>query len=295
MRFQGPYLPEDARESFAARSAVGAQRSRLAKAFRPEARVRVMVLPPPSSRTRVSVCMAAYRGEAYIAEQLESILAQLKDDDEVVVVDDCSPDGTADVVLAVDDPRVRLIRHPVNRGYVRAFETAISESRGSFVFLSDQDDVWLPGRVEKMLSALEGNLVVASNFAMHGEAPRPWIPRLSSRMNGRRLANLLGILIGYRAYYGCGMAFRREAQRLFLPIPSYVRESHDLWLAICGAVKGSLVHLDADTLERRVHDANQTPEGFRALPKILSARLMFVRLMAEAWRRNRQWERRRAT
>jgi glycosyltransferase involved in cell wall biosynthesis len=229
--------------------------------------------------------MAAYRGEKFIREQLASILEQLGAEDEVVVVDDCSPDGTAAIVEGVGDPRVRLLRHGANRGYVRAFETAMLASRGQYVFLSDQDDVWIPGRVEAMLAALDTHHFVASNFAMHGDASRPWIPRLDPGMDGRTVANLLGILVGYRAYYGCGMAFRREALRLVLPIPSYVRESHDLWLAICGSVDRSLAHLATDTLERRVHGENQTPAGFRSLPKILAARIMFVRLIAEAVRR----------
>jgi glycosyltransferase involved in cell wall biosynthesis len=242
----------------------------------------------PGGRTiRASVCMATYRGAAFVEEQIASILAELGADDELVIVDDASPDATADVIGRIGDPRIRLVRAGTNRGYVRTFEEAVRRSRGEYIFLSDQDDIWIPGRLDLMLAALSESQVVASNFDMLGGGPRPWIPRLRSADSRRRLANLAGILVGYRAYYGCGMAFRRETARLFTPIPPYVRESHDLWLAICGNIAGSVTHLDQSTLYRRLHEENQTPAGFRSLPKILSARILLVRLMVEAVRRSR--------
>jgi glycosyltransferase involved in cell wall biosynthesis len=240
---------------------------------------------PVGRMIRVSVCMATYKGAAFVGEQISSILAELGPDDELVIVDDASPDETATVVAGIRDSRVRLVRATSNRGYVRTFEDAIRLSRGEYIFLSDQDDVWIPGRLSLMLAALAESELVASNFDMFGGSPRPWIPRLRSADSRRHLANIVGILVGYRAYYGCGMAFRRDAVARYLPIPSYVRESHDLWFAICGNVGGSIVHLDESTIYRRLHDENQTPAGFRSLPKIVWARIMLVRLMVEAFRR----------
>src|SRR3954463_2208062 len=96
-----------------------------------------------SSRPKVSVCMAAYQGERYIALQLRSILDQLCDDDEVLIVDDASKDCTCGEIEAVQDPRIVLIRNGANRGVLRTFETALTRSSGDIIFLSDQDDVWL--------------------------------------------------------------------------------------------------------------------------------------------------------
>lgn len=246
------------------------------------------VTAPGGRKIRASVCMATYRGAAFVEEQIASILAELGANDELVIVDDASPDETADIVDKIEDGRIRLIRAASNRGYVRTFEEAVRISRGEYIFLSDQDDIWIPGRLELMLAALTKSQVVASNFDMLGGGPRPWIPRLRSSDSRRHLANLAGILVGYRAYYGCGMAFRREAAQLFTPIPPYVRESHDLWLAICGNIAGSMTHLDQSTIYRRLHEENQTPAGWRSLPKILSARVMLLRLIVEAFRRSRR-------
>ncbi|MGA1835536.1 glycosyltransferase [Herbiconiux sp. 11R-BC] len=244
-----------------------------------------------SERIRASVCMATYRGAEFVAEQIESIVAQLGPDDELVIVDDCSPDDTVAVIIQtvarLGESRVFLTRTDHNVGYVRAFEAAIRRSRGRFVFLSDQDDVWTPGRHEAMIAGLARALVVAGNHSILGrDGARLWYPPLRSSTSQRPLLNLFAILIGYRPYFGCAMGFRREAiAGGILPIPSYVTESHDVWIAITGNVRRSIRHLELDVVERRLHESNQTPLGIRSLGTILRARRMFLRLIAEAVRR----------
>ncbi len=247
-------------------------------------------MPTPN----VSVCMAAYNGARFIEEQLASILDQLGPYDEVVVVDDASTDDTADVVAAVDDPRVRLVRAPQNRGYVRTFEAALREARGHYVFLSDQDDVWRPGRVDAMRTSLDESLVVATNLstlgggdALVGPFGQPdW--RLHAADSSRPLRNVLGILAGNRPYYGCAMAVRREALDLVLPFPSWLNESHDLWIALAGNLSRSMRHLELRSLERRLHGDNQTPNRPRGPLMVLRSRLMLLRAIADLLRRRRR-------
>ena len=239
----------------------------------------------------VSVCMAAYNGSRFVEEQLSSILDQLGPHDEVIVVDDASTDTTADVVAAVADPRVRLVRAPQNRGYVRTFEAALREARGRYVFLSDQDDVWRPGRVDAMRAALDESLVVATNLstlgaddAIVGPFGQPdW--RLHAADSSRPLRNVLGILAGNRPYYGCAMAVRSEALDLVLPFPSWLNESHDLWIALAGNLSRSMRHLEVRSLERRLHGGNQTPNRPRGPLTVLRSRLMLLRAIAELLRR----------
>lgn len=242
---------------------------------------------PEKVSIRASVCMATYNGARYIGEQLESILRQLGPDDELVIVDDASTDATVAQIRVIDDQRIRLVQADANQGYVKSFEQAALASRGSVILLSDQDDVWVEGRLGAMLEALQSASVVASNFDVLGGGPRPRIPSLREADSTRAVANLWGILVGYRAYYGCGMAFRREVLPRFAPIPPYLRESHDLWLAILGNTLGSMRHLEQATLLRRIHDANATPRGWRSARKIFAARIVLLRLMVEAQKRVR--------
>nr|WP_256475742.1 glycosyltransferase [Pseudarthrobacter sp. HLT3-5] len=242
---------------------------------------------PDHQPIRASICMATYNGSRYIDEQLESILRELGPDDEIVIVDDASSDGTVDRIRSFTDARIRLIEAAANQGYVQSFEQAALASRGNAIFLSDQDDVWVEGRLDAMLEALESAAVVASNFDVLGGGDRPGIPLLQESDSARHRANLFGILVGYRAYYGCGMAFRREVLSSFAPIPPYLRESHDLWLAILGNSAGSIRHLGEATLLRRIHNDNATPRGWRSLSVMMAARVVLIRLMVEARRRLR--------
>ncbi|MDQ6716348.1 MAG: glycosyltransferase [Actinomycetota bacterium] len=226
---------------------------------------------------RVSVCLAAHNGGAHIAAQLESVLSQLARDDEVVVVDDASTDETVDIVQATGDPRVRVHRNETNRGYVRTFERAIELSRGDVVLLCDQDDVWVPGRVEAMVSALREHGVVATSVSVLGEPLEPPRWPLRTRDSGRRLLNLALVLVGVRWYFGCAMGLRRDVLDVALPIPDFVHESHDLWFAVVGNVLGEMGHLERPSVQRRLHAANQTPEHWRSLRLILRSRWMLAR------------------
>lgn len=242
---------------------------------------------PAPENIRSSVCMAAYHGEAYIKEQIDSILSELGPEDELIVVDDASKDGTAGIVEAYADSRVRLVRNEHNMGYVRTFNKAVGLARGKYLFLADQDDVWIPGRLQRMLDALQSAAVVATNYAVLGQDGAEKRTVLRSSDSGHNIRNLFAILVGYRPYFGCGMAIRADALHLFAPIPSYVFESHDLWLAMTANAAGQVVHLDEPTLYRRLHDNNVTPSTRRPLTKILKARVMAFRLLQEAFRRRR--------
>ena len=98
----------------------------------------------------ISVCIATYNGEPFIAAQLESIIAQLSPEDEIIISDDGSTDRTLEVVQALDFPCVRILHHEGEHGYVSNFENALRAARGDVIFLSDQDDLWKPGKVEQI-------------------------------------------------------------------------------------------------------------------------------------------------
>jgi glycosyltransferase involved in cell wall biosynthesis len=227
---------------------------------------------------RISVCMAAFNGSKHIKEQLESILSELDAHDEVIVVNDCSTDNTGDIVAGIGDTRIRLINSPSNAGYVRTFERSLAEASGEYVFLSDQDDIWIPGRVELMIDAMQDkNMVVSNCRHIEGEPGRFHQIRLRTVDSNRTLRNIVGILVGYRLHWGCAMAFRRTLLHQILPFPSYMAESHDQWIALVGIVNRSMQYLETDTILHRLHGYNLTPKGIRGFRKILKARLAFLR------------------
>lgn len=221
--------------------------------------------------------MAAYNGSEFIEEQIQSILTELGPHDELLIVDDESADDTVALVEAIGDPRITLHRNKQNLGYVRTFEKAITLSRGKYIFLSDQDDIWIPGRLEKMLRVLDKNSVVVTNCKhFGGRSGRFHDIRLRSTDSGKHLRNLLGIVIGYRLHWGCAMAFAADLKDLALPFPPHMSESHDQWLAMCGNFSRSIAYLEDDTILHRLHDENLTPNKMRGISKILRARAMFL-------------------
>lgn len=242
-----------------------------------------------SRAVTVSVCMATYNGEKYVREQIDSILPQLGPQDELVVVDDASRDTTVSILRGLDDPRLVIHESRRNEGYVRAFERAIASSRGEVIFLSDQDDIWRPGRVDRMVRALGDSVLVVSNFGSFGGSLTPVQARRLRPTTPRRwFANVFWVWVGLRPYYGCCMAFRRELLEQLLPFPSYVTETHDQWVGYVGNANRGVVHLTDDTIDRRVHSANASARGNRPLRVVLGARAKMGRAALEAMRRARR-------
>ena len=98
-----------------------------------------------------SVVIAYYNGKEYIKEQAESILGQLGAEDELIISVDSDQDGSGELLreMAENDGRLKLIRGP-GQGVVKNFQNGLLHCTGDLVFLADQDDVWLPQKVEKV-------------------------------------------------------------------------------------------------------------------------------------------------
>jgi hypothetical protein len=239
----------------------------------------------------VSVCLATYRGAAFVQAQLASVLPQLGPDDEVVVVDDASGDDTVAAVRAVGDPRVRVLELKHNVGYVAAFETALRAAQGSYLLLCDQDDLWSDDHVAVLVEALRTSLVAAGNLGtlegparLRGPYGQPdW--RLRASDSTHHVRNALGVLAGNRPYYGCAMGMRRDALPLVLPFPGLLTESHDLWIALCGNAARSIRHVESRTVERRFHAGNASTPRPRGPRAVAASRLMLARAWREARRR----------
>src|SRR5665648_141557 len=90
----------------------------------------------------ISVCLPTHNGSKYIIQQLNSIICQLKEEDEIIISDDSSEDNTCELIQAINDKRIKIYREGKFSSYVFNFENAIKHARGDHIFLCDQDDVW---------------------------------------------------------------------------------------------------------------------------------------------------------
>lgn len=232
----------------------------------------------------VSICMATYNGARYLAAQLDSILAQMQEGDELIVVDDASQDSTMEILRAYGDPRIRVQANAANLGHVGSFSAALDLARHPVMVLADQDDIWAEGRLAKLRDALARPRVWLATgnsrfIDANGAAIGPVHPDLDPADSARNGSNILRIFTGKAFYYGCNMAFSHELARLALPIPAYV-ESHDLWLAMAANLAGANLHLGDVLLYRRIHGSNVTNAN-RPLWKKMKSRLIYLRSLLQ--------------
>lgn len=186
--------------------------------------------------------MATYNGAAFVEEQLRSILAQLGENDEIIVSDDGSTDATVAVIRAVNDPRIRLLPPHEPLGSTRNFYRALDAAQGNIIFLSDQDDVWLPGRVERCLKELEKANLVVTDCQVVDESLQVIYPSLF-RLYGLREGlwhNLLRC-----GFYGSLMAMRRSVVERAKPWPKNDELiKHDWWLGMVAEKTGTVRFVD---------------------------------------------------
>ena len=228
--------------------------------------------------TRISVCMATYNGSLFLGEQLTSILSQLGPDDELIISDDHSTDETLSILAGYTDPRIRLIANPGRRGHVQNFAYAMQHASGEFIALSDQDDIWVENRLERMVERLRRlppcSLAIGdfTEFGLNAtlETQAPLGPNPVNRTVG-----LLRIFLGRAKYFGSAFLFRRDLLRYVLPIPPYI-EAHDIWIAMNAALRGKVDHLEEVTVMRRLHGSNLSPLRRRGLLKILRSRVLYL-------------------
>lgn len=211
--------------------------------------------------SKISVCMATYNGRKYINLQLESILAQLRDGDEIIIVDDCSTDDTLEILKSYTDPRIKIHQNSINKRHVKTFEKAISLAKNEFILLADQDDIWERNRVEVFLSYFRENPdaeLVTSNFYCidgNGNSIDNLLTKVCAKDSKNYKKNIRNIFFGKIGYYGCAMAFKRSLLPTILPIPEFV-EAHDLWIAMISNVRKTNIHIDDKTLYHRMHGSN---------------------------------------
>lgn len=109
-------------------------------------------------RPIISVIIPTYNRGNYLCSAIKSVLNQTFEDFEIVVVDDASTDNTRQVVDKFDDKRIRYIRHKENKGGSAARNTGIKRSKAKFIAFLDDDDLWMPSKLEKQLDLINTNL-----------------------------------------------------------------------------------------------------------------------------------------
>lgn len=180
---------------------------------------------------KLSIAMATYNGAQYLQEQLDSILAQARLPDELVVCDDVSNDATIEILgrfKKVAPFTVRIFQNVENLGHEKNFGKAIDLCEGDLIFLSDQDDVWLPSKlasVEDIFNKRKGVLLVINDAEITDGTMQPTGRTVFDQT---RAAGVIGEN-GKSLTLGCATAFRSELRSLISPVPA-LDYGHDSWI-----------------------------------------------------------------
>ncbi|WP_236758841.1 glycosyltransferase family 2 protein [Acinetobacter junii] len=211
------------------------------------------------SNNMISVCLATYNGEKYIFEQLNSILKQLSFDDEIIVSDDHSTDKTLNIIRSINDRRIKIFMNTLGQGYTRNFENAIQHCKGNYIFLSDQDDVWMNNKVALMIEALQNSDLVISDALICDSFLEPTLGS-HFQIHGTKRGFLNNWL--KTRYIGACMAFRRQMLSKLLPFPKNSKLcAHDYWIANVGELFYRVTLIETPLIYYRRHGSNASNGG----------------------------------
>jgi glycosyltransferase involved in cell wall biosynthesis len=237
---------------------------------------------------KVSVAMATYNGEKYIKQQVDSILSQLNSDDELIISDDHSKDGTLDMIREYQnqDDRVKLFMNEES-GVTSNFENAIKRTQNEIIFLSDQDDVWKPEKVKTVLSYYEKSpdiQMIMSDITVVDNELNQTIESFYE-FRGSRAGVVKNII--KNSYIGCAMSFRKELKGKILPIPRNV-PMHDMWIGLVADMNKSALLIPEKLIYYRRHNSTVTTvENTSSLKQKLLWRLQISSLLLKSYLTNK--------
>ncbi len=233
--------------------------------------------------------MCTYNGAKFIGQQLASIAAQTSLPDELVIIDDCSTDDTVAIIrqfaagapfavhLHVNDQNVGRLA----KGITRNFEKAAGLCTGALIVPCDQDDIWMPQKVERMAAILLGDSAIGAVFSDAQLVSETGVPKgvllsETTGLNAREQAQLargdgLPLVMSMTKVYGSSLMFRAALLDKVLPVPP--NWWFDAWVACVATVYMRLVFTPEELFKYRIHP-NQS----------VSASLQTVSQKVDRWR-----------
>ncbi|MGB8583891.1 MAG: glycosyltransferase family 2 protein [Candidatus Sulfotelmatobacter sp.] len=216
----------------------------------------------------ISVAMCSYNGERFLGAQLESIAAQGRPPDELVICDDCSSDACPEIIKEFARRAafpVQLVVNAENLGSTRNFEKAISLCQGEIVALADQDDIWYRHKLERIEKAFLQSSTIVAAFSdadlIDNDSRllglRLWKAFSFDAAEQRQFGNGRGlqVLVKHPVVTGATMAFRRKLFDILTPIPT--KDIHDRWISFLLAARGPFELISDPLMQYRRHERQQ--------------------------------------
>jgi glycosyltransferase involved in cell wall biosynthesis len=217
---------------------------------------------------KISIALATYNGEKYLRGQLDSIAGQTRLPDEMIICDDGSSDSTTQIICNFAESvsfRVVLLQNDERLGSIKNFEKAISQCTCDIIALCDQDDMWLPQKLERQAAMLEQDLELGGVFS------DAYLMDQQSRRTGARLWDVneftldaqmrtkhgdgLSDGVTKKKALGCTLMFRSSLVNKIIPIP--LCWEHDGWVAWMISIYSKISIIPEPLICYRIHPTQQ--------------------------------------
>lgn len=212
---------------------------------------------------KVSIITPYYNGRNFIEDAVNSVLMQTYEDFEMIIVNDASPDKPIDFLgqLAGMDKRIRVLTHEKNRGIAAARNTAIKQAKGDCIALLDQDDIWLPDKLQLQIDYLkdhrESGLVFSNYYRIDKIGTITGQGKKCKTVVGNSSESTLINLFMKNRITACSVLFRRECLDAVGKFDESLMggtDDYDMWLRIAGRYQTG--YIDEPLVKRRSHGEN---------------------------------------
>lgn len=209
----------------------------------------------------ISIALCTYNGSKYIEQQVLSIVNQSYRNIEIVAVDDNSTDDTYSLLEKLKEQyhQLRVFRNGINLGFNKNFEKAISLCKGKYIAISDQDDVWLPEKLELLHQHIKDNWLIFSSSEWVDEnlvSMNKTILSPSFSMHNRTFKSILF----YNSVTGHTSLFSREFIDYFMPIPQ--QGYYDWWMGFVAMYHKKATCLNENLTLHRMHSTSVTSNAY---------------------------------
>ncbi|HLA27102.1 MAG TPA: glycosyltransferase family 2 protein [Syntrophales bacterium] len=228
---------------------------------------------------KISVVMCTYNGERFLWEQLTSVANQTRVPDEIIVFDDNSSDSTLAIVSAACAKyslNCQIHKNPTTQGFEKNFSLAMDESKGDVIFFCDQDDVWLPYKVEKMTLPFLKNkmvsLVYSDAYIAGPDLTKSGHTLFGVRKTKDHCYDLDSICARLRKglemrMRGCAMAFSSRFKEIAGQVPEGI--SHDKWIGLFACAFGEAITIEEPLFYYRRHDFTISSSTNKLIPGLI--------------------------
>lgn len=212
-------------------------------------------MPESQEHTLVSIVMATYNGGNYLAQQLDSLLAQTYPSIEIIITDDGSTDDTRAILTryAEQYAHIKLYFNETNLGYIRNFEKGIQLATGAYISLCDQDDYWFPEKIEKLYNAIGHYPMIYADSLLCNEQLEPSGKKISDVASCQTFNSCLQQAVFCRVY-GHATLINRSMLQKALPFPEVL--PHDWWLSFMATLEGGILFFPEALVSYRQHSNN---------------------------------------